>query len=687
MNRKGTSVPSVFSRRKKPRADRPRVEMLETRSLLSTVSASGIMAPAVSTVTPDWGHWGGGWWGGGFGGGGFGGGGGTSGGGGVSTPSPVSSAITPAELRQAYSLNASSTTGAGTTIAIVDAYNDPNIQSDLAMFDAKYGLPAANLTVENQSGQTSNLPATNASWSLEIALDVEWAHAAAPGAKIVLVEANSASTTDLMAAVATAAKSANVVSMSWGGSEFQGETAYDTPAYFANPNVTFIAATGDDGGASGAEWPASSPYVVSVGGTTLSLNNSGGYGSESAWSASGSFWSGISGTGGGTSSVESLPSYQATALGSTYATGRVTPDVSLDANPSTGLSVYSSVPGSGATGWLEVGGTSAGTPVWAGIVAAADQARAANHLSPLSSTQTLNFLYGQYRTSSSPASTYSTSFHDITTGANFAGWATKGFDSVTGLGSPIASSLIAAASGTPTTSATTTHAVTADTVTAKSPTATTTSTSKSGSTTTTTTTVTAHDMFSPTSSTTATATSSITLFQPIAPAASTVTVSPSPLSHGNVTPSSAIVAAPASTATPPAQALPPSGPTLKTLFWSDDSTPNLTPEVPSWPGIFVDPQAVGDGAVALSNGSTSLGHTWDAAIEVVVAEKGWMPVSELSTAVMESELPDASELTTTPASAVLAGVAFAIWGTWKYRARRSDDDSRRRLVFRPHTLN
>ena len=167
------------------------------------------------------------------------------------------------------------------------------------------------------------------------------------GAKIVLVEANSASTSDLMAAVQTAAKQANVVSMSWGGSEFQGETAYDTAAYFANPNVTFIAASGDNGGAAGAEWPAVSPYVVSVGGTTLSLTSSGTTLSETAWNASGSRFSGYSGSTGGASLYESAPSYQVSALGSSV-TRRETPDVASDANPSTGLSVYDSVPGNGA---------------------------------------------------------------------------------------------------------------------------------------------------------------------------------------------------------------------------------------------------------------------------------------------------------------------------------------------------
>ena len=232
----------------------------------------------------------------------------------VSSPFPVSTAVTPATLSKVYSMSTSSSSGAGTTIAIVDAYNDPNIKADLAYFDSVYGLPTASLTIVNQSGQTSNLPSTDAGWSLEIAMDVEYAHAAAPGANIVLVEAASASINDLMTAVQTAAKMANVVSMSWGGDEFRGETAYDTSAYFAKAGVTFVAASGDSAGSSGAEWPAASPYVLSVGGTSLTVSNSGTYGHEYGWSASGSWRSGYSGSGGGVcSTIEAQPSYQAAA--------------------------------------------------------------------------------------------------------------------------------------------------------------------------------------------------------------------------------------------------------------------------------------------------------------------------------------------------------------------------------------
>ena len=203
---------------------------------------------------------------------------------------------TPAQIKQAYGINQISFdngtlagTGAGTTIAIVDAYDDPNIASDLQSFDAAYGLPnPPSFTKVNQSGG-SNLPAGNHGWAVEIALDVEWSHAIAPGASILLVEANNASNTNLDAAVTYAAKQAGVVavSMSWGGSESSNEASQDsiftTPA--GHTGVTFLVSSGDSGAP--AEYPAASPNVVSVGGTTLNLTSSGNISTETAWSDSG----------------------------------------------------------------------------------------------------------------------------------------------------------------------------------------------------------------------------------------------------------------------------------------------------------------------------------------------------------------------------------------------------------------
>ncbi len=308
--------------------------------------------------------------------------------------------------------------GAGQTIAIIDSYNDPNIASDLAKFDTQMGLPAANLTVVNQSGGKT-LPATNASWDLEISLDVEWAHAIAPDANILLVEANSDNLTDLLSAVqyATTVSSVSVVSMSWGMSEFNGETSYDS--YFTTPaghqGITFVGASGDSG--SPGIWPALSGNVLAAGGTTLNLTTSNTIASQTAWSDS----------GGGTSLFEAEPSYQA----GVQSTGkRTSPDVSYDANPNTGFAVYDSLATGGQSGWFEVGGTSDAAPQWAAIVAIADQGRVADGGSTLNGAQAA--LY----------SLPSSDFHEITSGSNGGYSATAGYNEVTGLGTPIANLLI-----------------------------------------------------------------------------------------------------------------------------------------------------------------------------------------------------------------------------------------------------
>lgn len=352
---------------------------------------------------------------------------------------------TPAQIRSAYGfdqLTWSNGTikadGAGQTIAIVAAYNDPYIGSDLSRFDAQFGIPdPPQLIVANQYGGT-RLPKTNGDWALEISLDVEWAHAIAPGANILLVEANSESVSDLMAAVnlARSVPGVSVVSMSWGGNEWSRQLAYDrnftTPAGHAG--VTFVSASGDNG--FGAEWPSSSPNVLAVGGTRLNLSGSAGtYAGETGWS----------GSGGGMSLVESEPTYQYVA----QSTGtRTTPDVAYDANPSTGVAVYCSVPDStGHSGWSEVGGTSAGTPQWAALVAIANQGRALNGYSSLDGpSQTLPGLYALY---SAPGTagygTYSSIFHDIASGgSSFFSAASAGYDLVTGLGSPRAAETILA---------------------------------------------------------------------------------------------------------------------------------------------------------------------------------------------------------------------------------------------------
>lgn len=245
--------------------------------------------------------------------------------------------------------------GGSHAIAIVDAYDDPTAMSDLAVFSAQFGLPAptaANFQIVYASGSR---PAQNSGWRVEEALDVEWAHAMAPGAKIYLVEAASNSMANLMTAVTVAgnlvaAAGGGEVSMSWGGSEFAGENSYDS--YFTKPGVVYFASAGDS---PGVEYPSASPNIVSVGGTALSRNPiTGAFQAELAWQQ----------TGGGPSAYEGIPSYQSSVSGVTGG-ARGIPDVSAVADPTTGVWVYE-----GGSWWI-VGGTSVASPVWAGIVNAA----------------------------------------------------------------------------------------------------------------------------------------------------------------------------------------------------------------------------------------------------------------------------------------------------------------------------
>jgi subtilase family serine protease len=377
-----------------------RIEELEARDLFSAGGLDGILA------APDRGH------------------------GGITNPTPVG--YTPAQIRHAYgfdqiSFGSVQGNGAGQTIGIVDAFDDPNIFKDLDAFDTTFGLPGQASSVLSKAIPQGK-PRTNSGWAGEIALDVEWAHAIAPGAHILLVEAATNSLSDLLNAVSYAASQPGVVavSMSWGGAEFSSEVNLDN--YFVSPagrGITFVAASGDS---PGETWPSTSPNVLSVGGTRLpGLNSAGDYpaGSETGWSSS----------GGGTSAFESSQSYQKTVTGSR---ARSNPDVASLADPNTGLAVYDSVSYFGQSGWFEVGGTSAGAPLWAGLVAIADQGRAVAGSGSLDgATQTLPALY-QLGTGANASS----NFHDITSGTSGSNSAGPGYDKVTGLGTPIANNLV-----------------------------------------------------------------------------------------------------------------------------------------------------------------------------------------------------------------------------------------------------
>ena len=327
--------------------------------------------------------------------------------------------FSPSQILNAYGFNQLSfgstpADGSGETIAIVDAYNNPYLRSDLQKFDTRYGIAAPpSLQIVNQTGG-STLPRLSVGWGSEIALDVELVHAIAPGANILLVEANSTASADLDAAedYARNAPGVVVISNSWSNPEYSNESSEDS--HFVTPaghsGVTFVAAAGDDG--LGAQYPAASPDVLTVGGTSLTLSSDGGYGSESAWSNG----------GGGASLYEPKPSYQ---LGITPGTNRTTPDVSAVADQATGIEVYSSFVG----GWEDAGGTSAATPIWA----APDRDRRSRVARWLAKDRwpAQAALYSMPRSD----------FHDITTGSNGAA-ATGGYDLATGLGSPIANLLI-----------------------------------------------------------------------------------------------------------------------------------------------------------------------------------------------------------------------------------------------------
>jgi hypothetical protein len=346
------------------------------------------------------------------------------------------SGLSAGQVRQAYAVNqigfggSVAGDGSGQTIAIVVAYDDPNIGADLKQFDRQNGLPDAPSFVKYVQ---SSLTQVDPGWSLESALDVEWAHAMAPRANIALVEAKSASLNDLFGAVNYARSLSGVVAveMSWGTGEFYGQNAYDglftTPAGHIGGSglpgdVTFVAASGDSGAWSGTMYPATSPNVLSVGGTTLRLGANSSYSSEQGWY----------GSTGGFSVLESAPSYQ---VGAQAATGlsyglRTTPDVAMVGDPATGLSVYSTVPYGGQSGWFTVGGTSAAAPLWAGLVAVADQGLAMAGKGSLANAQAA--LY----------SIPSSAFHQVTSGFN--GYsAGSGYNLVTGLGSPIANRVVA----------------------------------------------------------------------------------------------------------------------------------------------------------------------------------------------------------------------------------------------------
>jgi len=333
---------------------------------------------------------------------------------------------TPAQMRHAYGFDQSANDGAGQTIAIVDAFDAPNITSDLDTFSRQFGLPttSSDLFTFSKSYAQGAKPNADGSWAQEASLDVEWAHAIAPRANIMLVETASASAGNLFGGIDYAVgQGAHVVSMSWGFNDsLLGSAELSLDSHFKVSGATFLASSGDFGGQ--VYYPSASPYVVSVGGTRLPLDAAGNLtGSESAWSSG----------GGGASVVEPEPVYQ-----STYGislSGRGTPDVSYNADPNTGVAVYDSYSYRGMSGWLVAGGTSAGAPQWAGLVALVNQGRP----TPVTGVDLTASTSPFYTAATGPV--YSSNYRDIMAGSNHYS-ATTGYDLATGVGSPLAASLV-----------------------------------------------------------------------------------------------------------------------------------------------------------------------------------------------------------------------------------------------------
>jgi len=317
------------------------------------------------------------------------------------------------------------------TIAIVDAYNAPTIQNDLNVYDSYYGLPACTtsngcFSIVNENGNTSPLPNTDAGWALEISLDVETAHEICQTCKILLVEASTANIDDLGTAVNTAARlGATEISNSYGGSESYDEASSDS--YYNHPGIAITVSSGDGGyeDGFGVEYPAASPYVVAVGGTTLNLNSNNTYLGEGVWGDGGLD---SIGAGSGCSMYENANSWQASVADwsqTQCGSFRGTADVSADADPYTGAAVYDSTSYQEQSGWFLVGGTSLAAPLIAGVFALA------GGTASYANAQRVPYL--KFTRANS---------HDVMSGSNgYCGGsimcrAAAGYDGPTGLGTP-----------------------------------------------------------------------------------------------------------------------------------------------------------------------------------------------------------------------------------------------------------
>jgi subtilase family serine protease len=337
---------------------------------------------------------------------------------------PASGTLSPGQLRSAYGLGKAAFSSNKDTIAIVDAYNDWHATGDLATYRSYYGLPACTestkcLRVVNQKGTTAWYPKGNSGWAEEESLDLDMVSAICPYCKIILVEANSTSIGALSKAEDTAVGlGAKFVSNSWGGLEFSTEASYD--GYFNHPGVAITASSGDFGYAYGTQFPAVSPYVTAVGGTTLWMKGKTPT-EEKVWSQGT-----LDGTGSGCSQLEPQPAWQ--AAHNSGCSNRIDNDVAADADPRTGPAVYDSYPPSGQglpTGWQQLGGTSVSSPIIAAVYALANPGG-----KPAAGSTPAQFPYQA-----------TSGLRDITIGSNgscgtYLCTAATGYDGPTGLGVP-----------------------------------------------------------------------------------------------------------------------------------------------------------------------------------------------------------------------------------------------------------
>lgn len=335
----------------------------------------------------------------------------------------------PGQIRHAYGIDRLGEDGAGQVIGIVTAYDSPAIPRDVQTFIETYhlarlnglpGAPACNVRDGPhpcfQRIYSEDPPSYRDRWATETCLNVDWAHAIAPGADILVIESPRDDAFAMLGAVDLAVRSgASVIAMSWGSQEFSDETLYDY--HFRHAGVAFVASTGDVGV---VNWPAASPYVISVGGSSLRLDRAGNVLSDRPWN----------GAVTGYSAFEPEPAYQLSAEIPSPRRTRAVPDVSYAADPDHGFPVYNPDSPFAEAGWLELGGTSVGVPQWAGVIALADQRRSNQRLSTDSLTSSAIY-------TAASGTLHWTNFRPI-------GNSSTSFDLATGLGAPRVDRLVPA---------------------------------------------------------------------------------------------------------------------------------------------------------------------------------------------------------------------------------------------------